>query len=189
MVLADGRLGLLDFGSVGRLDGSLRAALQRLLLAMDRGDPLGASDALLEVMLRPDEVDQERLERDLGQFMARYLNPGASAGGAMFGDLFRIVSAYGLSVPPEVAAVFRALATLEGTHGPALARLRPGHRGAGGRRPRRRHAAGPGVEPAGRRGADDPAADAAPPAPPGRADRQRGRARPCCCSAPPAARR
>jgi ubiquinone biosynthesis protein len=122
LVLADGRLGLLDFGSVGRLDASLRAALQRLLLAMDRGDPLGASDALLEVMLRPDEVDQERLERALGQFMARYLNPGASPGVRMFSDLFRIVTAYGLSVPPEVAAVFRALATLEGT----LAQLAPG---------------------------------------------------------------
>jgi ubiquinone biosynthesis protein len=112
LVLADGRLGLLDFGSVGRLDASLRAALQRLLLAMDRGDPPGASDALLEVMLRPDEVDQERLERALGQFMARYLSPGASPSVRMFSDLFRIVSEYGLSVPPEVAAVFRALATL-----------------------------------------------------------------------------
>ena len=122
LVLADGRLGLLDFGSVGRLDASLRAALQRLLLAMDRGDPLGASDALLEVMLRPDEVDQERLERALGQFMARYLSPGASPSVRMFSDLFRIVSEYGLSVPPEVAAVFRALATLEGT----LAHLSPG---------------------------------------------------------------
>jgi ubiquinone biosynthesis protein len=40
----------------------------------------------------------------------------------MFSDLFRIVSEYGLSVPPEVAAVFRALATLEGT----LDRLAPG---------------------------------------------------------------
>jgi ubiquinone biosynthesis protein len=122
LVLRDGRLGLLDFGSVGRLDTALQAALQRLLLAMDHGDPLGASDALLEVMVRPDEVDQERLERALGQFMARYLNPGASPGARMFGDLFRIVSAYGLSVPPEVAAVFRALATLEGT----LAQLSPG---------------------------------------------------------------
>jgi ubiquinone biosynthesis protein len=54
-----------------------------------------------------DEVDQERLERALGQFMARYLGP---------------VADYGLSVPPEVAAVFRALATLEGT----LAQLAPG---------------------------------------------------------------
>jgi ubiquinone biosynthesis protein len=122
LVLADGRLGLLDFGSVGRLDGSVRAALQRLLLAMDRGDPLAASDALLEVMLRPDEVDQERLERALGQFMARYLSPGATPGVRMFSDLFRIVTDYGLSVPPEVAAVFRALAVLEGT----LAQLAPG---------------------------------------------------------------
>lgn len=122
LVLADGRLGLLDFGSVGRLDGSLRAALQRLLLAMDRGDPLAASDALLEVMLRPDEVDQEGLERALGQFMARYLSTGASPGVRMFSDLFRIVTDYGLSVPPEVAAVFRALAVLEGT----LAHLAPG---------------------------------------------------------------
>jgi ubiquinone biosynthesis protein len=122
LVLADGRLGLLDFGSVGRLDGSLRAALQRLLLAMDRGDSLGASDALLEVMLRPDEVDQERLERALGQFMARYLSAGASSGVRMFSDLFRIVTDYGLSVPPEVAATFRALAVLEGT----LATLAPG---------------------------------------------------------------
>jgi ubiquinone biosynthesis protein len=122
LVLADGRLGLLDFGSVGRIDGSLRAALQRLLLAMDRGDPLGASDALLEVMLRPDEVDQERLERALGQFMARYLSAGASPGVRMFSELFRIVTDYGLSVPPEVAATFRALAVLEGT----LTQLAPG---------------------------------------------------------------
>jgi ubiquinone biosynthesis protein len=122
LVLADGRLGLLDFGSVGRLDASVRSALQRLLLALDRGDPLAASDALLEVTLRPDEIDQQRLERALGQFMARYLGPGATPGLQMFTDLFRIVTEYGLSVPPEVAAVFRALATLEGT----FARLAPG---------------------------------------------------------------
>jgi ubiquinone biosynthesis protein len=122
LVLADGRLGLLDFGSVGRLDASVRSALQRLLLALDRGDPLAASDALLEVTLRPDEIDQQRLERALGQFMARYLGPGTTPGLQMFTDLFRIVTEYGLSVPPEVAAVFRALATLEGT----LARLAPG---------------------------------------------------------------
>jgi predicted unusual protein kinase regulating ubiquinone biosynthesis (AarF/ABC1/UbiB family) len=33
LLLADGQLGLLDFGSVGRVDAGLRAALQRLLLA------------------------------------------------------------------------------------------------------------------------------------------------------------
>jgi ubiquinone biosynthesis protein len=122
LVLGDGRLGLLDFGSVGRLDPSLRAALQRLLLAMDRGDPLAASDALLEVVPRPDEIDQQALERALGEFIARHLGPGMRPGMQMFTDLFRIVSEHGLSVPPQIAAVFRALATLEG----ALAQLEPG---------------------------------------------------------------
>ncbi|MGV9775488.1 ABC1 kinase family protein [Streptosporangium sp. NPDC003464] len=122
MLLADGRLALLDFGSVGRLDGSLRGALQRLLGAMDRGDPLGVSDALLEVVPRPDEIDERELERELGRFMARHLVTGVTPDMQMFGRLFRIVSAHGLSVPPEVAAVFRALATIEGT----LARLAPG---------------------------------------------------------------
>lgn len=122
LVLSDGRLGLLDFGSVGRLDQGLRQALQRLLLAVDRGDTLAVSDALLEVVVRPDEVDEQRLERVLGQFMARHLAPGTNPSVRMFTDLFRIVSAHGLSVPPEVAAVFRALATLEG----ALAHLAPG---------------------------------------------------------------
>ncbi|WP_345004431.1 ABC1 kinase family protein [Streptosporangium album] len=122
MLLADGRLALLDFGSVGRLDGALRAALQRLLGAMDRGGPLGVSDALLEVVSRPDEIDENELERELGRFMARHVVTGVAPDMQMFGRLFRIVSAHGLSVPPEVAAVFRALATVEGT----LARLAPG---------------------------------------------------------------
>ena len=33
----------------------------------------------------------------------------------MFTDLFRIVSDHGLAKPPEIAAEFRALATMEGT--------------------------------------------------------------------------
>ncbi|WP_327103550.1 ABC1 kinase family protein [Nonomuraea glycinis] len=121
MLLDDGGLGLLDFGSVGRLDASIRSALQRFLLAMNRQDPLGVTDALLEVVPRPEEIDEAALERALGQFMAKNLGPGMNSV-QMFTDLFKIVSAYGLSIPPEVAAVFRALATLEGT----LVRLSPG---------------------------------------------------------------
>ncbi|NUP81564.1 MAG: AarF/ABC1/UbiB kinase family protein, partial [Nonomuraea sp.] len=99
----------------------VRSALQRFLLAMNRQDPLGVTDALLEVVPRPEEIDEAALERALGQFMARHLGPGLDSV-QMFTDLFRIVSEYGLSIPPEVAAVFRALATLEGT----LVRLSPG---------------------------------------------------------------
>jgi ubiquinone biosynthesis protein len=122
LLLADGRLGLLDFGSVGRIDQGLRSALQRLLLALDRGDPAGLADALLEVVERPEELDELRLERMLGRFLARHVAAGITPDVTMFTDLFRIVSDHGLAVPPEIAAVFRALATMEGT----LTQLAPG---------------------------------------------------------------
>jgi ubiquinone biosynthesis protein len=114
-VLSDGRLGLLDFGSVGRLDAGLREAFQRLLVSVDRGDPLGTTDALLELVPRPDTVDEQALERDLGRFLARHVDSAASSTVRMFGDLFRIVAEHGLSIPPELAAVLRALGTAEGT--------------------------------------------------------------------------
>jgi ubiquinone biosynthesis protein len=122
LLLTDGRLGLLDFGSVGRIDLRLRAALQRLLLALDKGDPAGLADALLEVVERPEELDESRLERMLGRFLARHAGAGITPDVTMFTDLFRIVSDHGLAVPPEIAAVFRALATMEGT----LTQLAPG---------------------------------------------------------------
>ena len=122
LLLADGRLGLLDFGSVGRIDQGLRSALQRLLLALDRGDPAGLADALLEVVERPEELDELRLERMLGRFLARHVAAGLTPDVTMFTNLFRIVSDHGLAVPPEIAAVFRALATMEGT----LTQLAPG---------------------------------------------------------------
>ncbi|MFD0202039.1 MULTISPECIES: ABC1 kinase family protein [Saccharothrix] len=117
MLLGDGRLGMLDFGSVGRIDAQLRSALGKLLLSIDHGDPAGLRDALLELVARPDEIDEQQLERALGQFMARHLSTGMRPDVEMFGDLFKLVYRYGLSIPPEIAAVFRALATVEGTLG------------------------------------------------------------------------
>lgn len=122
MLLDDGRLGLIDFGSVGRLDAELRGCLQRMLIAMNRGDATAVADAFLEVVARPDELDEQALARALGAFMARHLGPGTTPDMAMFTDLFRLVARFDLAVPAEIAAVFRALATLEG----GLTELAPG---------------------------------------------------------------
>ena len=127
LLLADDRIGLLDFGSVGRIDPTVRDAIQHLLLAVDRSDPPGMCDALLELLgprlqNRDEVVDTLQLERELGRFMARHLGPAAHPDAEMFSSLFRLLTRFGLTVPPEVAAVFRSLATLEGT----LMRLSPG---------------------------------------------------------------
>ena len=52
----------------------------------------------------------------------KVLGAGITPDVRMFTDLFRIISDHGLTVPPEIAAVFRALATMEGT----LTQLAPG---------------------------------------------------------------
>ena len=100
----------------------MRAALQRLLLSVDRGDPATLTDALLEIVERPEDLDEDQLHRSLGRFLARHVAAGLTPDAQMFTDLFRIVAEYGLSIPPEIAAVFRALATMEGT----LTQLAPG---------------------------------------------------------------
>jgi len=115
LLLADGRLALLDFGSVGRLDAQQRAALQNLLLAIGRGDPAALRDALLELVTRTTDIDEQELERALGQFMARHLAVGLPPSAEIFTDLFRLASRFQLSIPPEIGTVLRALATLEGT--------------------------------------------------------------------------
>ncbi|WP_158889949.1 ABC1 kinase family protein [Amycolatopsis anabasis] len=122
LLLADGRLGLLDFGSVGRLDAGLRDGLRALLLAVDRGDAAALRDGLLEIVDRPDEIDEQRLERVLGALVAKHFSAGQAPDLDMFTDLFRVIAEFRLAVPPPIAAVFRALATLEGT----LALLAPG---------------------------------------------------------------
>ncbi len=115
LLLTDGRLALLDFGSVGRLDAQQRSALQDLLLALGRADPAALRDALLELVTRTDEIDELQLERALGQFMARHLVGGAAATAEMFTDLFLLASRFELAIPAEIATVLRALGTLEGT--------------------------------------------------------------------------
>jgi ubiquinone biosynthesis protein len=115
MLLADGRLALLDFGSVGRLDAQLRSGLQNLLLAIGRGDPAAFRDALLDLVSYPDELDEQQLERALGQFMAIHLGGGTAPSAELFTDLFRLGSRFELTIPAEVGTVLRAMATMEGT--------------------------------------------------------------------------
>jgi len=122
LLLTDGSLGLLDFGSVGRLDVSLRDGLRELLAAVDRGEPAALRDGLLVIVDRPDEIDEQRLERALGALLAKHMSQGQHPDLGMFADLFRLVAEFRLAVPPPIAAVFRALATIEGT----LSLLSPG---------------------------------------------------------------
>lgn len=121
LIRPDGTVGLIDFGSVGRLDRTARSALGLLLYAIERDDPIAAASSLVELLGRPDELDQRALERAIGELMVRYRTGSAAALG-VFTALFRLVVQHRFAVPPQVAAAFRAMGALEGT----LTRISPG---------------------------------------------------------------
>lgn len=111
----DGTLSVLDLGSVGRLGEASRDGLARLFAAIGTGASQAAADALLDLVDRPEDIDERALEQAVGAIVLRFEAGGAGAGAAAFTALFRLVSEHGLGIPPAIAAVFRAVVTLEGT--------------------------------------------------------------------------
>lgn len=110
-----GGLGLLDFGAVGRLDPATQKALGLMLYSIDQNDSAGATDSLIELLGRPEHLDDRAVERAVGELLTRY------GGGAqthnrqkLFDDLFNLVLAHRFSVPAPISAAFRALASVEG---------------------------------------------------------------------------
>lgn len=122
-LLDDGRLGLLDFGSTGRLDALEQASVADMLIAIRRRDPAQLRDAVLEVATVRKPLDERGLERALARFIARHFGPGATPTAAMLTELLQIFLTLGIAMPPTTSLLFRTLATLEGT----LRTLCPGY--------------------------------------------------------------
>ncbi|QIS03528.1 phosphotransferase [Nocardia brasiliensis] len=117
-VLVDerGRLGLLDFGAVGRLDETERLAIAAFLVAIDGDDSVGATDAMLRLLGEPADFDRRSFERRIGQVIVRFRGGfGARGSIALFTEMIGLIAAAGFAIPGQVAGVFRTLASVEGT--------------------------------------------------------------------------
>ena len=114
-ITPEGSLGLLDFGAVDRLDPGTQTSLGLMLYSIDQNDSAGATDALIELLGRPDGLDDREVERAVGALLLRYGGGGRSAQGQkLFDDLFTLVLAHRFSVPAPISAAFRAMASVEG---------------------------------------------------------------------------
>src|SRR5499425_2715444 len=121
LVLPSGQLGLIDFGSVGRLDIMQQAALRRLLVAVAQRDPTELSEAVTELAVTTGP-GPEQLEQMLGAFMTGHLGPGMAPDAGLIRDLLSVLGRAGVAVPPVIVGVGRTLVLLDGT----LRTLAPG---------------------------------------------------------------
>ena len=111
LLTGDGRLALLDFGLLGRLDDDTRRSLGLLLLALAQNRADDVADLILGLSLTTLDSDEAGFVHELRRKLPRYhWRPlsGIRAGEAL-ADLQRIALAHGISLPTSFALVGKTL--------------------------------------------------------------------------------
>jgi ubiquinone biosynthesis protein len=113
--LHDGRLGILDFGMVGRLSHSRRQEFFEILLAVMDNREDHVVDVLLDWSLEG-ETDIEALTQDCAQFIDRYREVplGRLDVVAMLSDVASLLRENNLYMPSDVAMLLKVFLTLDG---------------------------------------------------------------------------
>ncbi|HEY8104264.1 MAG TPA: AarF/UbiB family protein [Gaiellaceae bacterium] len=111
LLTADGRLALLDFGLLGRLDDDTRRTFGLLLLAIAQNRADDVADLILSLSLQTLSTDEPGFAHDLRRKLPRYhWRPlsGIQTGEAL-ADLQRLALKHGIALPTGFALVGKTL--------------------------------------------------------------------------------
>jgi len=111
----DGSLGLIDFGSVGRLDSIQQSAVVDILLAFVRRDVGLLRNGIERVADVAQAASPEPVERALARLMAENVRPTGTIEPTVLQDLVSTLGPFGIRLPRDLVLLSRALITLEGT--------------------------------------------------------------------------
>ncbi|MCB9528156.1 MAG: phosphotransferase [Myxococcales bacterium] len=116
-VLDDGRIGLIDFGLVGRMNQRMKDQMADLLFAIVTRNFEGVARSFYELSIRTGKVDYPAFEDDVVQLMERYFT-SASLAEVDFGEYLRELVAgavrHNVRIPPDFTMFFKAMMTVEG---------------------------------------------------------------------------
>jgi predicted unusual protein kinase regulating ubiquinone biosynthesis (AarF/ABC1/UbiB family) len=115
VVLEDGRLGLLDFGLLGRLDDDTRTVLALLLFAIAQNRADDVSDLILALSVTTAESDTAGFLLDLRRTLPRYhwrSLEGIRTGQGL-ADMQRLCLEHGIALPTTFALVGKTLSQAE----------------------------------------------------------------------------
>jgi ubiquinone biosynthesis protein len=114
-VLPGGRIGVIDFGMVGRLSPARRGEVVALLYGLVEHDPERTTEVLLD-WTRQSDVDEAQLAIDIDAFVDRY--HGIALGqldlAGMLLDVAALLRSHRLALPPDLALLIKVFLTLEG---------------------------------------------------------------------------
>lgn len=113
--LPDNRIAFIDFGMIGRLPAPRRDEIVDLLAALAGRDERGILNVLID-WTADAPVDEEKLARDLAEFMFNYENLSLKdiRFGQLLNDVIAIMREHSITLPADLTLLFKALITLEG---------------------------------------------------------------------------
>jgi ubiquinone biosynthesis protein len=111
-----GRIGLIDYGMVGTVQGETREHLIDLLLTITSRQSDRLVDTLLRLGISRQHVDRAQLRSDLERVLGNYYDRplGELALGPMLGDFFAIARRHSLRLPPDLALLCKTIVMNEG---------------------------------------------------------------------------
>ena len=117
VVMPGGKIGLLDFGMVGRLDETLREAIEDMLISIVSQDAQRLTSIVTRLGAVPPGLDEPALSVDLTEFVVHYTNQPVDAfdlAGALT-EMIEIIQRYHIALPSSMAMLLKVLVMLEGT--------------------------------------------------------------------------
>lgn len=117
MLMPDGRIGLIDFGMVGRISEKLREDIEMMLVSIVNRDSQMLATLIKRVGDCPLDLNDNALGNDIADFVGQYSSQVLShfdMSGALR-DFVEIVRRYQITLPSEVSLLIKTLITLEGT--------------------------------------------------------------------------
>ncbi len=117
MIMPDGRIGLLDFGMVGRISQQLREDIESMLVAIVNSDVALLVTLVKRVGSCPLELDEASLSNEIADFVAHFATQSMAnfdMSGAL-NEFVSIVRKFQITLPGEAAMLIKVLVQLEGT--------------------------------------------------------------------------
>lgn len=118
MIMADGKLALLDFGMVGRLSARVREYIEDLIPVIVTGDSERLARIIIKIGSLPPTLDQAALGADLSEFISYYgAIPIARINlSEALNEAVSIIHRHHIILPSEVIVLLKTLMTLDGSN-------------------------------------------------------------------------
>jgi len=116
IVMEGNRIGLLDFGLVGRLTKQMQESMIVLVLAISLRDPDTVARLLYKVGVADQRINLHHFRQEIHDILERYLGRKLSEvdPGVLMRELVDLAMKYKIKIPKEYAVLSKASATTEG---------------------------------------------------------------------------